>query len=611
MEETVGKFWDRFITRAARVDYPEAAVRLTDISRTLGTFFHAMAGDAGLRVEAASAQSHGARRNWLQRLAGTNRSIELAWRDPESLRLPAQIAAFADPALNRQLYFWLAALAADDDRESGEWFTANQWHTCHVLQRFPGLRSIYERLVDAHLAQRPDPETLPPDEAAQEMVIRRALQQPGQVTKIPEARVLPRPVLLWLHPHPPLATSRQTKDLPDNEQADRRGESQRVSDMRRRQGERVDMPDGRSGLLFYRFETLLSWAEYVRVDRCTDEEDDLDAAAVTLDDLDNISIARDTHSSAKRLRFDLDLPAPANDDRPLDRGVLFPEWDYRRQQLLQDHCNVQTMLATDAEPCALPKELHRMARKLRLQFETLTPAPVWMRAQPDGNEIDLDAYLQHTTEYLRGHGMTETGLYRELRRGRRDMACLVLADLSLSTDAWVNDDMRIIDVIRDTLYLFSEALTATGDRFALYGFSSRYRQHVRMNWLKGFNETYNASVRGRLAAIRPGYYTRMGAAIRYASQVLQRQQATKRLLLILTDGKPNDLDHYEGRYGAEDTRQAIREARKAGLSPFCVTIDDEAGEYLPHIFGSGGFVVIRRPSELPRRLPSLYAQLTR
>src|SRR5690606_35967150 len=142
---------------------------------------------------------------------------------------------------------------------------------------------------------------------------------------------------------------------------------------------------------------------------------------------------------------------------------------------------------------------------------------------------------------------------------------LLLADLSLSTDAWINNEERIIDVIRDSLFLFSESLAGTGDRFGLYGFSSRHRAHVRLQHIKAFEEKYDGRVRGRSAAITPGFYTRMGAAIRHATSLLARQAANRRLLLILTDGKPNDLDHYEGRYGIEDTRHAIGEARKQGL----------------------------------------------
>lgn len=190
------------------------------------------------------------------------------------------------------------------------------------------------------------------------------------------------------------------------------------------------------------------------------------------------------------------------------------------------------------------------------------------------------------------------------------MACLVLADLSLSTDAWISDEQRVIDVIRDSLMLFSEALGATGDAYAMYGFSSLKRGNVRFHGLKEFGQPLDAAARGRIAAIRPGYYTRMGAAIRHATNLLAKQPQSMRVLLLLSDGKPHDMDDYEGRYGIEDTRQSLIEARKAGVKPFCVTIDREGASYLPHLFGPGGFTVLRHPEELPARLPMLYAQLT-
>ena len=132
---------------------------------------------------------------------------------------------------------------------------------------------------------------------------------------------------------------------------------------------------------------------------------------------------------------------------------------------------------------------------------------IWQRGQADGNEIDLDAYLRFATERLSGVCSAEPGLYRDLRVGDRDLACLLLADLSLSTDAWINNEERIIDVIRDSLFLFSESLAATGDRFGLYGFSSRHRDHVRFLHIKTFEEKYDGRVRGRIAAIKPGFYT--------------------------------------------------------------------------------------------------------
>ena len=378
----------------------------------------------------------------------------------------------------------------------------------------------------------------------------------------------------------------------------------------RRTGERVEQPSAQDrGLITIRMENIFTWADFIKLDRGSEPEDDPANAADTLRDLDQLSVSRETRASPGRLRFDLDLPAAAEDDLPLSEGILLPEWDYRTQRLQPDHCRLIPLLAAQAKSMPLPNHLRRTARRLRAQFQQLAPTRRWQHRQPEGSEIDLDAYLRFAADRLGGHAVAD-GLYRDPRNDARDLACLLLADLSLSTDSWINNRTRVIEVIRDSLFLFAECLWATGDRFAIYGFSSRKRDPIRFHQLKTFEEPYSGLVRGRIDAIKPGFYTRMGAAIRQASRLLESQPATRRLLLILTDGKPNDLDRYEGRYGIEDTRQAIREARAIGLQPFCVTIDRRTNDYLPHLFGNGGYILLHKPAQLPKELPLLYARLT-
>ncbi|RKZ55246.1 MAG: nitric oxide reductase, partial [Candidatus Parabeggiatoa sp. nov. 3] len=137
MEEQVGQIWHKLITRAAATAYPEAAVKLTEISKSVGVLFRALGGDGGLRIEATAATKHGARRNWLQRIAGTHQQIELCWLNAEALQLPAQIDLFPTKALNRDLYLWLAALAAGQIDHTLSWFQLNQQLTQQTLQRFP------------------------------------------------------------------------------------------------------------------------------------------------------------------------------------------------------------------------------------------------------------------------------------------------------------------------------------------------------------------------------------------------------------------------------------------------------------------------------------------
>jgi nitric oxide reductase NorD protein len=608
MEEIAGKLWDRFMTRVTDTRHTEAAVTLPEISRTAGILFRALGGDSGLSVKAAQATEHGARRSWLQRLAGSGGKSEFAWRDQEALYLPEEIALFPDRTLNRDLYLWLIALAAE--MQEGDWFMACQHATLRVFERYPGFEPRYRQLVDAALRLRPNPNALPAEEAACETALQTALREPGSVPLLPKARKPWQPVPLWLHPNPPIAPMAAANDASDPDGAERTRRDRIRNDSRRRHAERVDMPDGKDGfMLLFRAESILSWADYIRVNRPNEDDEDSNPSEAA-DDFKRLSMARDGKTTAARVRFDLDLPPAHADDAPLGPGILLPEWQHRKRALQPGYCRVQPMLATTAPPCGLPPHLAVTARRIRRQFEALTPGRVWLKHQFDGSELDLDACIEHATDRHLKRPAPERGLYRDIRARQRDLACLLLADLSLSTDAYVSNEARVIDVIRDTLFLFSEALSVTGDRFGLYGFSSLRRDNVRFHVLKDFSERYDNTTRGRIAALKPGYYTRMGAAIRHATTILSEQRAQQRLMLILTDGKPNDLDHYEGRHGIEDTRHAILEAREKGLQPFCVTVDEKGSDYLSHLFGLGRYVVIRKPADLPKQLPLLYAQLT-
>ena len=611
MEEFIGKLWHNWVTKAAGGSYPEAAVKLAEVEKTAGILFRAFGGDPGLKVAAATAESHGARRRWLQRVAGSGEKAALARRDCETLRLPPEIAAFPEKSLNRDLYLWLAALAASDEAPHRPWFVRNQLAAQGALRRFPGLKPRYQRLVAAHLAERPDPAALQPDEAAQELALRQALTEPGSGAGLPPLSSRksrpPQPVLLWLVESPELPPAKVGsggEDVPPE------GSGSVEAEKEAYKAEQVDKPENKNALvMIFRAESLPTWAEYVRVNRAYDDDADPNAKDAAKD-LDRLSLTRDGQTSVSRVKFDLDLPSAAEDDAPIGPGIPLPEWDYRKAQLLADHCRLQPMIARDSGQAALPAELAATAKKLRGQFAALAPQRRWLKAQPDGPELDVDSCVRNLADRASGH-TPDGGSYLDQARCERDLACLLLADLSMSTDAWISDSHRIVDVIRDSLLLFAEALSATGDRFGIYGFSSLRRQNIRFHLLKDFGARYDATARARILALKPGFYTRMGAALRQSARILYEQPAGRRLLLIITDGKPNDLDLYDSRYGVEDTRMAVYEARRMGLMPFCVTIDREAGAYLPYIFGPAGYCVIRKPEELPRRLPLLYAQLTR
>lgn len=608
LEEWVGSVWHRFITRHASPDFPEARVELSSMQRPLALLFRALGGASGVGVEAASTRDLVLRRNLLQQVAGTCQQLPVAWCDASNLRLPPSLAVYPEVALNQDLYRWLALLAAQAG-PMRHWARDNQRWTQELLQRYPALRPRYRRLVEALLPLRPDPHQLGKDEAALEAALCQALREPGSVAQFPRSERAPWPLPLWLYPAENLGEPQASAlgDEDEEGEGDRKapGAEQKIV---RKRAKRVEESTGKGGLLLFRLENLFSWSEHIDLDRCGDDSEDLDAARVA-EDLDELALSRQRQRKGGGLKLHLDLPPADVDDIPLGEGIKLPEWDYRKQCLQADFVNLQMMLPRGSEAQPLPPRLAPLARRLRRQFEHLRTDRQWLRQQPQGAELDMQAWLDFHVE--RQHGQcAERGLFMEQRQNRRDLACLLLADLSMSTEAHLDDEHRVIEVIGDSLLLFGEALSAVGDDFALYGFSSLRRQQVRLQELKSFTQRYDDGTRGRIQALRPGYYTRIGAAIRQATQLLGARKQRRKLLLLVTDGKPNDLDLYEGRYGVEDTRQAVMEARKQGLLPFCITIDREAGDYLPYMFGANGYTLIRQPQQLPLRLPQLYRQLT-
>jgi len=228
---------------------------------------------------------------------------------------------------------------------------------------------------------------------------------------------------------------------------------------------------------------------------------------------------------------------------------------------------------------------------------------------PYGDEINIDTWIDYRGHQNRSNHPQR--FFQTYERKMRDMSTLILADVSLSTEAGITQEIRVIDMIQDALMVFSESLYRLQDRFAIYTFSSIKNTKVNFHIIKNFKEQYSDDIRGRIHGIKPGYYTRMGAGIRESAKILEKQQSANKLLLILSDGKPNDVDRYDGRYGIEDTKKAIEEVKKKGITPFCITIDIDAKEYLPYLFGRNSYAVIRDAKKLPKVLPEIYMNLTK
>ena len=282
-------------------------------------------------------------------------------------------------------------------------------------------------------------------------------------------------------------------------------------------------------------------------------------------------------------------------------ALVYPEWDYRIPAYHPQGATVRLLPAPTGAQAWVEQTLdaHRgMLHEIRRRFEMLRARRVRLHRQLDGDDLDLEAWIEGQADFRAGLPLPQ-GLYQAQRRVQRDMAIMLLIDVSGSTDSWVAGNRRIIDVEREALLLVCIALEGLGQPYAVQAFSGETAQAVIVRELKRFNEPYSGAVAQRIAGLEPEHYTRAGAAVRHASNVLMREATQHRLLLLLSDGKPNDMDHYEGRYGVEDLRQAVIEARLQGISPFCLTIDRQAANYLPYVFGASQYALLPKPELLP------------
>jgi len=330
--------------------------------------------------------------------------------------------------------------------------------------------------------------------------------------------------------------------------------------------------------------------------RATDEvvhEDDPDAVAI--EDAQGIT----------------DAPAPTlmqRDVAPASGALAiaaYDEWDAYAHAFRRECVTVRTYRAPEADDTWARSVLDAhsvLVRRVRAEFERLRSRRERLFRQRDGDRLDIDACIEALTQMRMGRAPDDR-LYVLDRAGRRALAILILVDTSGSTRDSVGEGRPVIDIEKIALLLASEALDALGDRYALVTFSSQGAADVRVTQVKGFAEQGVTTVRSRIGAIAPGGNTRMGAAIRHATSLLVREPVAHRLLLVLSDGKPNDTDRYYEHYGVEDTRAAVLEARASGVSPFCITVDaNEPEAYVSHIFGESGHTILRRPDQLPSAL---------
>jgi len=286
--------------------------------------------------------------------------------------------------------------------------------------------------------------------------------------------------------------------------------------------------------------------------------------------------------------------------------AFYDEWDYRRASWRHGWCHLYEMKAPvgDHEWVDEVRARHaHLIRGIRRRFEALRGEDKPQKRQFDGEEIDLDAQVEARADRKSGSEPSPR-LFIHRRRVERSLAVMFMVDMSGSTKGWVNDAER------ESLVLLCEAIEALGDSYAIYGFSGWTRTHCDIYPVKRFADRYDAETRSRIAGIEARDYTRMGVAVRHLSGLLMRQNTRHKLLVTLSDGRPDDYgDEYRGRYGIEDTRRALLEAREKGIRSYCVTIDRHGADYLPQLYGPAHYSVIDDARKLPQKIAEIYRKL--
>jgi len=293
----------------------------------------------------------------------------------------------------------------------------------------------------------------------------------------------------------------------------------------------------------------------------------------------------------------------------------YPEWDYQIQVERPGWVTVLEPRAPQGDPALIDTVVARhkpLVGRLKRLIETLQPQGVQrLRRLEEGDDIDLNAAIASLVQ-LRQHGQPDTRIMMRDVRKRRDLAVLLLIDLSQSTQEKVRgSEQSVLDLARDASVLLADAMQRIGDPFAIHGFSSDGRHDVRYQRFKDFDAPYDEPARARLAGMASGLSTRMGAAMRHAGSLLQRCPEGRRLLLVLTDGEPADVDVRDPQYLRYDARKAVEALARTGVTSYCLSLDPHADEYVSRIFGPRNYRVIDKVERLPEQLPSLYMGLTR
>jgi len=367
--------------------------------------------------------------------------------------------------------------------------------------------------------------------------------------------------------------------------------------------------------LVHSFEKVHTATEYQSGRKQLDGSDELAEQEEALEELELNKLTRTSETAQSVYRADLQAglrTADLEEESASTRAHRYPEWNFKRREYRDAWCTVNEQISPPSGPAttvsAASRRLHGDVLRLQAELKRFELERRWRNRQLDGAEIDIDALVDRQATLMAGRH-PDPRIYVRRKVHDSELAMLILVDASLSSDSWVSGK-RIFDVVRDSTQVLVESFEPTSAKLSIGAFYSNTRRDCRFLLAKGFEDSSRLGLQ-RLHGIAPAGYTRIGPAVRHALAVLDRSGARRRLILLLTDAKPTDYDHYEGHYGVEDVRQALREAGEQGVHCLALAVRDKGEAYLTQMFGPHGWMLLPDVQSLPGRFVSVATDFLR
>ncbi|MBP9214692.1 MAG: VWA domain-containing protein [Chitinophagaceae bacterium] len=365
-------------------------------------------------------------------------------------------------------------------------------------------------------------------------------------------------------------------------------------------------------VMTHNFEKVETAEEHSGVWRDFDGEDELEDHQDALDELNMKYVVRvdDTAHSIYHAEFTENTSiSESTSINNTDFHYSYPEWNFAKNEYKANYCNVYPLAQATTDTNYYQKTILENATTLQGLRKMLTSVNNKMqqvRRQTDGDEFELDALSDMYVD-IHSKRTPNENIYLSKRKKEKDISILLLLDISLSSDGYA-DGNRVIDVEKKVSILFGEILNEYDIDFAVQGFYSKTRNFSSYVSLKEFDENWSIS-KHKIGSIEPKGYTRIGAALRHSGFLLSKRQTKNKWVILLSDGKPNDYDKYEGKYGIQDVKQALHELKAQNINSYALAIEAQAKYYLPQMFGQNHYQILTTPVELLKSLVKLYEKI--